>query len=92
MHNGNAKIHPQLACGEGNSQVTISSQSKHIFSDIETHSFLQFLPLNLDRYEGLRGFYRGITANILKNAPAASITFIVYENVLNTLKLAKKKD
>lgn len=45
-----------------------------------------------DRYEGLRGFYKGITANVLKNAPAASITFIVYENVLNMLKLAKQKE
>ncbi|KZV25957.1 folate transporter 1, chloroplastic-like [Dorcoceras hygrometricum] len=44
------------------------------------------------RYEGLRGFYRGITANVLKNAPAASITFIVYENVLTMLKLRKRKD
>ncbi|KAL3844717.1 hypothetical protein ACJIZ3_002120 [Penstemon smallii] len=44
------------------------------------------------RFEGLRGFYKGITANVLKNAPAASITFIVYENVLNMLKLARKKD
>ncbi|KAH6791484.1 folate transporter 1 [Perilla frutescens var. frutescens] len=44
------------------------------------------------RFEGLRGFYKGITANVLKNAPAASITFIVYENVLNMLKLARRKD
>ncbi|KAL3527151.1 hypothetical protein ACH5RR_011807 [Cinchona calisaya] len=44
------------------------------------------------RYEGLRGFYKGITANVLKNVPAASITFIVYENVLNMLKLARFKD
>ncbi|XP_059623558.1 folate transporter 1, chloroplastic isoform X2 [Cornus florida] len=44
------------------------------------------------RFEGLRGFYKGITANLLKNAPAASITFIVYENVLNTLKFRSKID
>ncbi|KAK4417406.1 Folate transporter 1, chloroplastic [Sesamum alatum] len=44
------------------------------------------------RFEGPRGFYKGITANMLKNAPAASITFIVYENVLNMLKLARRKD
>ncbi|GER25546.1 folate carrier protein, partial [Striga asiatica] len=44
------------------------------------------------RFEGIRGFYKGITANVLKNAPAASLTFIVYENVLNMLKLAGKKD
>ncbi|XP_011083172.1 folate transporter 1, chloroplastic isoform X1 [Sesamum indicum] len=44
------------------------------------------------RFEGPRGFYKGITANMVKNAPAASITFIVYENVLNMLKLARRKD
>ncbi|KAK3032276.1 hypothetical protein RJ639_036233 [Escallonia herrerae] len=44
------------------------------------------------RFEGFRGFYKGITANLLKNVPAASITFIVYENVLNMLKLARRKD
>ncbi|XP_018441257.2 folate transporter 1, chloroplastic isoform X1 [Raphanus sativus] len=38
------------------------------------------------RFEGLRGFYRGLTANLLKNVPASSITFIVYENVLKLLK------
>ncbi|KAM7529665.1 hypothetical protein LguiB_033075 [Lonicera macranthoides] len=43
------------------------------------------------RFEGLRGFYKGITANLLKNVPAASITFLVYENVLYTLKSARMK-
>ncbi|KAM3363076.1 folate transporter 1, chloroplastic isoform X1 [Capsicum galapagoense] len=43
------------------------------------------------RFEGLRGFYRGITPNMLKNIPAASITFIVYENVLNLLKLSRRE-
>lgn len=38
------------------------------------------------RFEGLRGFYRGLTANLLKNVPASSSTFIVYENVLKLLK------
>ncbi|KAG2243131.1 hypothetical protein Bca52824_095024 [Brassica carinata] len=38
------------------------------------------------RFEGLRGFYKGLTANLLKNVPASSITFIVYENVLKLLK------
>ncbi|KAL7255770.1 hypothetical protein ACSBR1_009824 [Camellia fascicularis] len=44
------------------------------------------------RFEGLRGFYKGITANMLKNIPAASITFIVYENVLNMLKFTRRND
>uniref|UniRef100_A0A7N0UXA3 Folate transporter 1, chloroplastic n=1 Tax=Kalanchoe fedtschenkoi TaxID=63787 RepID=A0A7N0UXA3_KALFE len=41
------------------------------------------------RFEGVRGFYRGITPNILKNAPAASITFVVYENVVKLLKSSR---
>ncbi|KAI7736635.1 hypothetical protein M8C21_025720 [Ambrosia artemisiifolia] len=44
------------------------------------------------RLEGVRGFYRGITPNLLKNLPAASITFIVYENVLNLLQRTRRKD
>lgn len=38
------------------------------------------------RFEGLRGFYKGLTANLLITVPASSITFIVYENVLKRLK------
>ncbi|KAG5623429.1 hypothetical protein H5410_008647 [Solanum commersonii] len=43
------------------------------------------------RFEGVRGFYRGITPNMLKNVPAASVTFIVYENVLNLLKMSRRE-
>ncbi|CAJ1942467.1 unnamed protein product [Sphenostylis stenocarpa] len=44
------------------------------------------------RFEGVRGFYKGITANLLKNAPASSITFIVYENVIKLLKPTRRND
>ncbi|PNY16834.1 mitochondrial folate transporter/carrier, partial [Trifolium pratense] len=44
------------------------------------------------RFEGVRGFYKGITPNLLINIPVASMTFIVYENVLKLLKLAKRND
>ncbi|KAG6700928.1 hypothetical protein I3842_08G137900 [Carya illinoinensis] len=44
------------------------------------------------RFEGVKGFYKGITPNLLKNVPAASITFIVYENVLKLLKMTRKKE
>ncbi|KAK1644253.1 hypothetical protein QYE76_062058 [Lolium multiflorum] len=43
------------------------------------------------RYEGVRGFYRGITSNLLKNLPAASLTFVVYENVIKLLRASKDK-
>ncbi|KMT09479.1 hypothetical protein BVRB_6g129500 isoform B [Beta vulgaris subsp. vulgaris] len=44
------------------------------------------------RFEGLRGFYKGITANLLKNVPASAVTFVVYENVLKVFKLTRRKD
>ncbi|XP_021714594.1 folate transporter 1, chloroplastic-like isoform X2 [Chenopodium quinoa] len=44
------------------------------------------------RFEGLRGFYKGITANLLKNVPASAVTFVVYENVLKVFNLTRKKD
>ncbi|CAN1122072.1 Folate transporter 1, chloroplastic [Linum perenne] len=40
------------------------------------------------RFEGFRGFYKGITPTILKSVPTSSITFLVYENVLKLLNLA----
>ncbi|GAB2279509.1 Folate transporter 1, chloroplastic [Dionaea muscipula] len=44
------------------------------------------------RFEGVRGFYKGIMPNLLKNVPASSITFIVYENVLKMLKSVRTED
>ncbi|MCI03129.1 folate transporter/carrier-like protein, partial [Trifolium medium] len=44
------------------------------------------------RFEGIRGFYKGITPNLLINIPVASMSFIVYENVLKLLKLSKRND
>ncbi|KXG37629.1 hypothetical protein SORBI_3001G100800, partial [Sorghum bicolor] len=43
------------------------------------------------KYEGVRGFYRGITSSLLKNLPAASLTFVVYENVIKLFKATKEK-
>lgn len=37
--------------------------------------------------EGLSGFYRGITPNLLKVAPAVSISYVVYENSKRILGL-----
>lgn len=33
------------------------------------------------RYEGKRGFYKGIGPNMLRVIPATVLTFVVYENV-----------
>ncbi|KAJ7945204.1 Calcium-binding mitochondrial carrier protein like [Quillaja saponaria] len=37
--------------------------------------------------EGIRGFYKGLFPNLLKVVPAASITYLVYENMKKTLDL-----
>ncbi|KAE8150586.1 mitochondrial carrier domain-containing protein [Aspergillus avenaceus] len=37
--------------------------------------------------EGFRGFYKGITPNLLKVAPAVSISYVVYENAKRMLGL-----
>jgi len=39
------------------------------------------------RNEGIRGFYKGLTPNLLKVAPALSITWVVYENMKDILGL-----
>ncbi|XWS42108.1 hypothetical protein CRYUN_Cryun17cG0140500 [Craigia yunnanensis] len=44
------------------------------------------------RFEGFRGFYKGMTPNLLKNVPASSITFVVYENVLKLLRPTRRND
>ncbi|XP_071692654.1 folate transporter 1, chloroplastic-like [Rutidosis leptorrhynchoides] len=43
------------------------------------------------RLEGVNGFYKGITANLVKNLPSASLTFVVYETILDMLQLARFK-
>ncbi|KAG8181417.1 hypothetical protein JTE90_018884 [Oedothorax gibbosus] len=42
------------------------------------------------RYEGFKGFYKGIVPNMLKVTPATAITFVIYENVSKAL--LKDKD
>lgn len=37
------------------------------------------------RFEGAKGFYKGIVPNILRVTPACAITFIVYENTSHIL-------
>ena len=34
------------------------------------------------RHEGWRGFYRGLTPQLLKTAPSSAITFLIYETVV----------
>ncbi|XP_007948126.1 calcium-binding mitochondrial carrier protein SCaMC-1 [Orycteropus afer afer] len=40
--------------------------------------------------EGVRGLYRGITPNFMKVLPAVGISYVVYENMKQTLGVAQK--
>ena len=35
--------------------------------------------------EGLRGFYKGLSPNLLRVVPATMLTFVVYENISHSL-------
>ncbi|XP_022133344.1 folate transporter 1, chloroplastic isoform X2 [Momordica charantia] len=72
-------IRARLQQRPGNDGIPIYMDSFHVLKETA-------------RFEGIRGFYRGITPNLLKNVPAASITFIVYENVLNLLKRTRHRE
>ncbi|XP_029179746.2 mitochondrial folate transporter/carrier-like isoform X2 [Acropora millepora] len=37
------------------------------------------------RYEGVRGFYKGLVPSVLRVTPACALTFVVYENVVHFL-------
>jgi len=37
------------------------------------------------RYEGVKGFYKGLVPNVLRVTPACALTFMVYENVIHAL-------
>lgn len=53
-----------------------SAQSKHTWTSLLNEVYAQ---------EGVRGLYRGITMNLIKVAPAVSISYIVYEHFRNSL-------
>lgn len=38
------------------------------------------------RHEGWRGFYKGLSANLVRVTPATVITFVVYENVSHSVR------
>ncbi|KOC61375.1 Mitochondrial folate transporter/carrier, partial [Habropoda laboriosa] len=44
------------------------------------------------RFEGWRGFYKGLSANLTRVIPATVITFVVYENMSHYLRDRKMKN
>lgn len=44
------------------------------------------------RYEGVLGFYKGLSANLIRVTPATMLTFLVYENVSHFLLSLRSRD
>ena len=44
------------------------------------------LPVQIKAEEGLKGFYRGCTTNLLRTTPAAALTFTSFEMLSRKLK------
>lgn len=42
------------------------------------------------RFEGWRGYYKGLSVNLVRVVPATIITLVVYENVAHSLLDMKK--
>ncbi|KAH7311645.1 mitochondrial carrier domain-containing protein [Stachybotrys elegans] len=53
----------------------------------ETYTGIWDVTQKTIKREGYRGLYKGLTPNLLKVAPALSITWVVYENMKKVLKL-----
>jgi solute carrier family 25 folate transporter 32 len=42
--------------------------------------------LTVLRQEGIKGFYRGLSTNLIRSIPAAVVTFTSYEEIRKTLE------
>lgn len=52
----------------------------------EAHEILVYLCLQIFSDEGVRGFYRGCTTNLLRTTPAAALTFTSFELIARQLR------
>ena len=64
-------------------QSIISGQSR--MDGLEYWYVVPSVVMPLSRHEGLQGFYRGFVPHILRVAPTAGVTFVVYEQCLKSL-------
>ena len=48
--------------------------------------WMEMCCLVVSRYEGMRGFYKGLWPNVLRVTPACCVTFLVYEKTVSMLR------
>eukprot|EP00053_Salpingoeca_punica_P013771 m.124707 g.124707 ORF g.124707 m.124707 type:complete len:95 (+) comp16300_c2_seq3:39-323(+) len=54
----------------------------------QLHPTLTFFSLFSHRRNGLQGFYRGLTANLIRVLPATCLTFVTYEHLVRAVQSA----
>uniref|UniRef100_A0A7S2ZQ24 Mitochondrial carrier protein n=1 Tax=Rhodosorus marinus TaxID=101924 RepID=A0A7S2ZQ24_9RHOD len=66
-------------------QVVRTRMQKRRSGRQKNYKSFGFALRTIARREGWRGFYKGLTANLLRVTPSAAITFIVYEQSMKSL-------
>lgn len=66
-------------------QVQGPTRSRYIHTNIPEYNGVLRTLVQIYRREGYRGWYRGLTVSLLKNAPASAITMYVYERSLHMM-------
>lgn len=66
-------------------QVQGPTRSKYVHTNIPEYRGVISSLIQINRKEGLRGWYRGLTVSLMKSAPASAITMYVYERTLHVM-------
>ena len=68
--------------------VAVSSRSSGKHADAKYSGMIDVFR-HTWRYEGIRGFYRGLIPQLMKTAPSSAITFLIYETTIKFLNKAE---
>lgn len=66
-------------------QVQGPTRAKYVHTNIPEYKGVFSSLVKIYRNEGYRGWYRGLTVSLVKNAPASAITMYVYERTLHMM-------
>ncbi|KAK5940561.1 mitochondrial thiamine pyrophosphate transporter [Knufia obscura] len=66
-------------------QVQGPTRSRYIHTNIPEYRGVIRSLIQINRREGFRGMYRGLTVSLMKTAPASAITMYVYERTLHLM-------
>jgi len=66
-------------------QVQGPTRSRYIHTNIPEYRGVIRSLVQINRREGFRGLYRGLTVSLMKSAPASAITMYIYERTLHLM-------